>query len=355
MLARSFYRRMIEMGELRRMRSIAIHVRSAQATGPTVYFATPDHDVPAGGIRVIYRHVDILNSAGINASVTHRKRGFKCTWFKHDTRITDFANLTLRRGDLLVMPEVDVQLLSALPRGIRYAIFNQNSHLTWKGSDDKVVWSVYQESPDLAGVVTVSSHSMEMLQHAFPACRVRRLHLGIDKALFHPGDGPRARRIAYMPRRGRDDCLQVLKMLCGRAAIEDWELVPLDGLPHEKVAECLRTTQIFLAFTAQEGFGLPAAEAMACGNYVIGNHGFGGREFFLPRFSTSVQVGDILGFVHAVEAVLASERRKPGWCAEKGRQAARFIHSRYSVARERAEVERIYSDFLAMPGSGGNR
>src|SRR3954470_19470815 len=30
---------------------------------PRVFYLCPDHDAPAGGIRVIYRHVDILNEA----------------------------------------------------------------------------------------------------------------------------------------------------------------------------------------------------------------------------------------------------------------------------------------------------
>ncbi len=44
-----------------------------------------------------------------------------------------------------------------------------------------------------------------------------------------------------------------------------------------KVVAALRTTKIHLAFTHQEGFGLTSAEAITCGNYVIGQHGFGGR------------------------------------------------------------------------------
>ena len=46
---------------------------------------------------------------------------------------------------------------------------------------------------------------------------------------------------------------------------------------------------------------MPAAEAMACGSYVIGNHGQGGREFFLPEFSTAIEAGDTLAFARAVE------------------------------------------------------
>ena len=58
-----------------------------QETVPTVYFCAPDWNVPAGGIRVFYRHVDILNEAGIPAAVLHRRAGFRCTWFENHTRV----------------------------------------------------------------------------------------------------------------------------------------------------------------------------------------------------------------------------------------------------------------------------
>lgn len=149
-----------------------------------------------------------------------------------------------------------------------------------------------------------------------------------------------------MPRRGRDDARQVLQLLRGRGVLEGWEVVPFDGLSHAEVAEQLRTTRIFLAFTHQEGFGLPAAEAMACGNYVIGNHGFAGREFFRHSYSKAIEAGDIMGFVRAVEEALSREKLDPGWCAARGRLASKFIQAHYSLAREREDVTTIYREFL---------
>ena len=48
------------------------------------------------------------------------------------------------------------------------------------------------------------------------------------------------------------------------------------------VADILRESQVFLSFGHPEGFGLPPAEALACGCLVIGYHGGGGREYFGP-------------------------------------------------------------------------
>ena len=102
-----------------------------------------------------------------------------------------------------------------------------------------------------------------------------------------------------------------------------------------------------MAFTYQEGFGLPAAEAMACGNYVVGYHGFGGSEFFHPEFTAPIETGDVLQFALAVERGVERQRREPNWCRNRGREASDFIAREYSPAREQEDVIRTYSRFLS--------
>jgi hypothetical protein len=212
---------------------------------PSIYFLTPDYSEPSGGIRVIYRHVDILNAAGLDAFVLHQRPGFRCGWFDNQTRIANVRTAKVLLGDLLVVPEVCVEALAEVPRGIRYVIFNQNSHLTW-ARDLAGVGSAYAPSEDFFGAIVVSGHNKKVLEHAFPACPVRRIHLGIDPLLFHSRLGQRPRRIAYMPRRAADDARQVLQLLNSRGALAGWEVVPLDGLTHEQVANELRQSRVFI-------------------------------------------------------------------------------------------------------------
>ncbi len=340
-----FLRKIIHtMNEYRHTR-LVIPATNEPTLTPTIYFFTPDTNIPAGGVLVIYRHVDLLNSAGIRAFVLHQRRGFRCTWFANDTHVTDVKSAKVGLGDLLVIPELDVSLLCDKPPGIRHVIFNQNSHLTWKRNAERVSRH-YIKSPDLAGVIVVSDHNADMLRYAFESLSVRRIHLGIDPTLFHLSDDSRARRISYMPRRGGADAEKLLRLLRERGVLDDWEVVPLDGLTHAEVAEQLSTTKIFLAFTYQEGFGLPAAEAMACGNYVVGHHGFGGREFFLPEFSAPIETGDVLSFARAVEDAIVQDRANPSWCLDRGRAASAFVLDKYSLERERNEVVSAYAELL---------
>ncbi|MFK0331998.1 glycosyltransferase [Rhizobium sp. NPDC090275] len=314
---------------------------------PTIYFLTPDYREAAGGLRVIYRHVDILNAAGIDAAVLHQRRGFRCSWFENDTRIANVADTTVLKGDLLVIPEVCVSVLDNVPPGIARVIFNQNSHLTWRGTDLSVARH-YRPSADLKAVVTVSEHDREALSYTFGQGSVRRVHVSIDDRLFHVPEGPRDNRIAYMPRRMAQDAHRVLQILKERGVLDGWTVVPLHNLTQSEVAAQLRTTKIYLAFTHQEGFGLPPAEAMACGNYVIGQHGFGGREFFRPEFSKPVEAADVFGFARALEDAMQAERAEPGWCQAKGQAASGYILGEYSVARERDDVVAMYGEFAGL-------
>lgn len=311
---------------------------------PSVYFLTPDHDRPAGGVQVMYRHVDALNAAGIPAAVLHQRPGFRCTWFENDTQVTDVRHTRVCPEDLLVVPEIDADLLPSLPPALAHVVLDQSGHLTWSRRTESLDRH-YRCAPALRGVVTVSEHCVDLLSYAFPRLPVARVHDGVDTARFHPPERPAGRRIAYLPRRGRDDAVQVLAMLRVRGALEGWEVVALDGLPQARLAEELRRTTVFLTFPYQEGFGLPAAEAMACGCYVVGFHGYGGREYLLPGFSSPIETGDTLTMARTVEAVLRREREEPGWCARRGRLAAEHVRSTYSLEREQREVQEIYPGF----------
>ena len=56
-------------------------------------FICDDVNSPTGGVKQIYRQVDVLNSNGFNAFVLHRHYRFKCTWFKNQTHVAYYYPL----------------------------------------------------------------------------------------------------------------------------------------------------------------------------------------------------------------------------------------------------------------------
>jgi hypothetical protein len=318
-----------------------------QLTAPTVYYCAPDFNRPSGGVRVAYRHVDLLNAAGFQACVLHHRAGFSCTWFEHQTPVCSAEQVQIGPLDVVVVGELAVDLIDQLPAGFRYVVFNQNQHLTWKRASPERVHR-YTHSPDLAAVLTVSDYGCEVMRFMAPDVNVLRVHDSIDPELFFNGGGvtPRPRTIAYMPRRGHEDAKQVLGLLRNRGALDGWRLTEIDGVSERTVGAMLREACVFLSFSYQEGFGLPAAEALACGAYVVGFHGQGGREFFDPEWSIAIEAGDVLAFARGVEEVLAREQRDPGWCARRAARGARFVATEYSPARERDELTALFAQLI---------
>jgi hypothetical protein len=322
-----------------------LRVGDAKGSG-TIFYLTPDFDEPSGGVRTMYRHVDVLNQTGRRASVLHGRPRFRCTWFENETTVADASSTILGRSDLLVIPEVFSALLPTLPAGTSHVVFNQGCHLTWRRAPE-LVSRHHRESIDLRGVMTVSAHSAELLRYAFPRLAVHRVRHAIDPGTFSTGTSDRTRRVCYLPRRGSEDATVVIEMLRSRGALEGWQVVALDGLAPSELARELRESTIFLSFAYQEGFGLPPAEAMACGCYVVGFDGFGGREFFRPELSRPVPVGDVLAMAQALEEVLAQESRQPGWCAARGLAASRFVLDEYSAVHEQGDIGRFYDAVLS--------
>src|SRR3954453_17965168 len=75
--------------------------KSLEPTGepPTAWMITPHWDQPSGGIRKLYRAVDVLNEAGIAAAVVHDKPEFSCDWFEHSTRVVAAKDLIVSERD----------------------------------------------------------------------------------------------------------------------------------------------------------------------------------------------------------------------------------------------------------------
>jgi glycosyltransferase involved in cell wall biosynthesis len=321
--------------------------RNSAPALPTAWFICPDHQPPSGGIRKLYRCVDILNDAGLSAAILHAKPGFRCSWFENTTRVVSAAEVTLGPRDILVVPEIYGQAIGDLPRNIRQVIFNQNAYNTLTSlTNGSEASTPYTDNPDLALVLVVSRDNAEVIKHIFPGTPVARLHLGIDPLLYHPPRGPKQRRIAYMPRKRPDDAASVLALLKRRGALDGWDVVAIEGRSEVETAGLLRTAKLFLSFSSREGFGLPPLEALACGCLVVGYHGFGGREYFHPPFAIAVEDGDIAGFAQSVEATIHKMNNDVQSMDAIMAAAANFVSGAYPLETEKQDLLGVFDPLL---------
>lgn len=353
-------------------------------------FWAPDDSTPRGGIKQIYRHVEILERAGIEACVLHTQTGFSCRWFQHHARMAylgesplrslhrrlvsgvdrwgpdadlalvegraiqvsdgkgGFSPHVLTSSDVLVMPEYLGVSLAQANIELPMAIFNQNVHGTFwgYGLGENARRSAYARA-NVLGAIVVSEHNRRYLEYAFPGLDVQRVVNGVDSALFHPNDSPREKRVAFMPRKKREHLEQVINILQNRRAFEGWELTPIDGIAEAGVAELLRRSFVFLSTCYEEGFGLPPVEAGMAGCIVVGYTGSAADEYFEEGLCERVDQDDVLGFAQAVERTLAWVDSDEEAALARGRAFSDFLSERYSLDRERETVLGAWRAILA--------
>ena len=343
----------------------------------TIYYLCPEHKHPVGGVRVIYQHVDILNRNGIPAYVVHKTKGFRVNWFENTTALVYWRDTFLDRlvarfkrrmdpdkvielpirggtrsvidaSDILVIPEMyGPDLAAAYGRGIKKVILNQNSYLTFVGySVNKERLITPYHHPDVLATLVNSEDGECYLQHSFPELPLYRFRLSIDTKRF-AFQGKKKKQICFSRIKNEQDAMQVINILKFRGVLDAFEIIPFINIPQSEVARIYQDSVLFLSFGYPEGFGLPAAEAMACGCVVIGFHGGGGREFFKPEFSYPIEQGDIIGFAKTIEEVIQSFDLDPAPIFEKGRLAADFIHEYYSFELEEQEVVSAWRSILS--------
>jgi hypothetical protein len=313
---------------------------------PTCYFVCPDYDVASGGLRVTYRFVDVLNSAGIAAFVVHKSRDFRCSWFENETSIVGARDVRFQKRDLLVIPEWYRQLIPWLAPGVPNLVFNQNAYDMIsdvpfaRGAKPPIL------SSDTTGVVSISEDNHRYLELCFPKVRVDFIRLSMDTALFHPSTDGKTRTIAYMPRKRLKELNQILHILELRGSLDGWELQPIIGVPEIEVARILGRAAISLALNDREGIALPSLEAMASGCVVVGFHGGSGEEYMKPEFTVPIGDGEVASFVESLEKEMARWIESDRAQARMTKDEVEFVTERYSSEHEREDVVRVFSEAL---------
>lgn len=323
----------------------------------------PDVERPIGGVKQLYRHVEHLTALGWNAAIVTESQGFRPSWFSSSAETISLED-SFRRDELmphkcvLVLPEtylnVDLRSfhgfdLSSLAR----VVFNQNAYYSYADFSPYLDQRLLQfyDSPSVLQVLSVSEDTHQFLSSAnnVPDNRLSRIVNAIEP--IFSSDYATSKRFHWMPRKNPEHVQAILQSI-HRSEISygtGWEGSPLQGLTHNQVAKQLNGARIFLSFGHPEGFGLPIAEAMAAGCWVVGYSGGGGRELFGFGGSDLVHFGDWSGFLESFRYTLKRFALYPRDTSLRLHRQALAIQNLFSVDQERASIElawtRIYKAF----------
>jgi hypothetical protein len=196
-----------------------------------IWILCPSSNGPIGGTKILYRHVDALNSLGIKASIVHAKKRFRLDWFANDTPVECLSNIKPDKNSIWVVPEIfGTQISGVLQvpyrnvlnrktlapldlRGIPKVIFNQNTYYTFSeyGRFTDRILDPYT-NPDVRGALVVSEDNHAHLSFLYPKLSVQRIVNSIDTKRFAPAP-EKQKVITYMPRKHALEAKQVFHAL----------------------------------------------------------------------------------------------------------------------------------------------
>lgn len=325
-----------------------------------IYFITPFEKKPVGGIKQIYRQVDVLNKFGFEAYVVHKNRGQRCKWFDNQTKIIynykifnqiynskskKLKKIIKKKSDdlisengILVIPEVLASNIFNLTFKNNYVIFNQNCYYTFNGFDNpsSKFYNPYTSTRCL-GVMVVSEDSKQYLEYCYKEKKIHKITLGVDFEKFSFSKN-KSKQISFMPRKLTEDSFQVINMLNLVLKDKNWIFTPIDNLSENEVAQVLKNTAIFLSFNHREGFGLPPLEALSCGCIVVGYTGQGGKEYFDITNSYQIESGNIISFVKKVKVITEELSKNESKYNELNKKNSKLVTDNFSYEKEELSI-----------------
>ena len=267
------------------------------------YYYCPAVKKSSGGVKVIYQHVQALNEMGVSAWVLHPRSNFKCNWFEHNTPVWNKPSISI--NDHLIIPEVDVLSLAnfLIQNPIKFSIFVQGGDIA-RGNSVQAIEKVNLVFKKAQFILAISDNIKDVIAINFPDTvnKIIRVLPTVPRKLFSNASWHEKENvITYMPRKNATHAASVILALKSWLP-SNWRIQPIQNASENEVAARLNKSRIFLTFSTPEGFGLPPLEAALSGNYVIGYHGNGGKEYWESPVFKEIYPYDIKSFVEAIKS-----------------------------------------------------
>ena len=288
-----------------------------------------------GGVKILYNHVDILNSIGIPAVLAVRESiNWPASWFGWNPRHLVFdahAACRVTSRDTVVIPEFRFRDVWNYEQAARRLIFVQNPGLCF----DIEKWS----GMGFDGVLTLGCpdgrkakmHEWIEQRTSLPIFAISN-HYSDDiwgKVRIKRSPG----RILCLPRKGPEYIARLREEFPGIDCV--------DGVSQVRMAHELARTDVYVHTGFPEGQPMPPIEAMLSGCLVAGFTGGGGLDVMRDGQTAYVATdGDYEGLAASVRRALTDPQR------EEVRLAGQRLCRAFTREATAAELRACYTEWL---------
>ena len=247
-----------------------------------IFYLCPDSATPSGGVKQLYRHVELLREEGFNAYIMHSVSGFKLDWFDSQVPIVYSADSPyLASTDVMVIPEglTDfAQVMKRLkPLSFKKVVAALNPLYIFDGMPVGEDWKEYGIEWVMAGAKTIE----ELIRWSMGISNVYTVGISVDYDMFYYRPELKKLQVAYMGRKDLHSDVVERVVKCANPALNNLEFIKIENLNVNDYAQILRQSEVFLATSIHEGIHVSVLEAMASGCICIGYHGIGAKDFIV--------------------------------------------------------------------------
>lgn len=261
-----------------------------------------------GGLRRLYILADYFIEAGHQAIINIEDKSTN-SWFKHSVPENQIIN-----PDIRIIPEV-----------------LQKKHPTAKNI---LYYQAHWDPPEgnYSTIITTSSFLQKRLREEGYDSQI--IKYGIDSNIFKPDSSKRIfGTIAYMPRKNSEEATLIKQL------IPEFKFVEIEGKIEKEVASLLQQSDIFLALSRLEGFGIPPAEAALCESLCIGYDAKGGADWM--NENTYVPCSDPAEIAFKCREAILSRRYD-----YRRKNARNIILEKYSLQQEKEDWLKLINSLV---------
>jgi tetratricopeptide (TPR) repeat protein len=316
-----------------------------------IFYFCPDLEVKSGGVRRLYRHVDILVRNGFPAAILHVKKDFMIT-DQPGVPVGYLENPgVLKKNDIVVIPEgFPAVMLKLKDQPIRRFVIALSWSYIFSTLPDGMDWRNF----NIERVLVVCPFIGEMVSWSM-GLPIHLIDFGINPELFHYQRVLKKRKIAYLLNKSQD--VDAFKRLLGARNpdyVDKFEWTALGDLAQEQYAAQIRESSIFLNLSTAEGLLNSCFEAMSAGCIVVGFSSVGGQKMLIKEGETQncilSQNGDYVSLGFKIEPLLRDllEDRRYNW--EKLIQNGINLSASHTPVSEEKSVISFWRNLLSGKG-----